>query len=128
MPPLLDRCYALDEVISVDLNFPGCPPHPDLIFKALISLVNGDKIELPEKSVCEFCPTKRLGKGNVSRLSRFTVKPEEIDYNKPLSEMRCFIEQGFLCMGPVTRAGCGGDSFVPRCISARVPAGVVMAL
>jgi F420-non-reducing hydrogenase small subunit len=24
-------------------------------------------------------------------------------------------------MGPVTRAGCGGDNATPRCISARVP-------
>lgn len=121
LPPLLDRCYALDEIIPVDLNFPGCPPHPDLIFKALISLVKGDKIELPEKSVCDMCPAKRFGKGDVKKLSRFTTRPKEIDYTKPLNEMRCFIEQGYLCMGPVTRAGCGGDNGVPRCIAARVP-------
>ncbi len=121
VPPMLDRCYALDEKIKVDLNFPGCPPHPDEIFNALISIVKGDKVELPEKSVCDTCPTKRLGKGKVGRLSRFLVKPENIDYTKPLSEMQCFLEQGYLCMGPVTRAGCGGDTHLPRCISARVP-------
>lgn len=121
VPPLLDYVYALDEKIPVDLNFPGCPPHPDLIFKALISLVKGDTIELPDKSVCDSCPTKRLGKGKVGKLNRFVVRPKDIDYEKPLSEMRCFIEQGYLCMGPVTRAGCGGDNLVPRCISARVP-------
>ncbi len=121
LPPILDYCYALDEKIKVDLNFPGCPPHPDQIFKALISIVNGDKVELPEKSVCDTCPTKRLGKGKVGRLSRFLTRPKDIDYTKPLSEMRCFIEQGYLCMGPVTRAGCGGDNHIPRCISARVP-------
>ena len=40
----------------------------------------------------------------------------------PLSEMRCLLEQGFLCMGPVTVAGCAGmDGGPPRCIEARVP-------
>lgn len=121
VPPLLDYVYALDEKIDVDLNFPGCPPHPDQIFNALISLVKGDKIQLPDKSVCDNCPTKRLGKGKVGLLNRFVARPKDIDYTKPLSEMRCFIEQGYLCMGPVTRAGCGGDNLVPRCISARVP-------
>ncbi len=121
VPPLLDYCYALDEKIEVDLYFPGCPPHPDLIFKGLSTLLEGGTVSLPEKSVCDTCPTKRLGKGSVGEIKRFLHSPQEIDYNKPLSEMRCFLEQGYLCLGPVTRAGCGGDSGIPRCISARVP-------
>lgn len=39
----------------------------------------------------------------------------------PLDRMRCLLEQGYMCMGPVTRAGCGGDRVLPRCVSARVP-------
>ena len=35
--------------------------------------------------------------------------------------MRCINEQGFLCMGTVTLAGCAGKSGVPRCIQARTP-------
>ncbi len=31
LPALLDRTYALDEKIKVDLYLPGCPPHPDQI-------------------------------------------------------------------------------------------------
>ena len=41
---------------------------------------------------------------------------------QPLNEMRCLLEQGLLCMGPVTRAGCAGNNGeAPRCLIARVP-------
>ncbi|MGD8542424.1 MAG: methyl viologen-reducing hydrogenase, partial [Desulfobacteraceae bacterium] len=36
LPPLLDACYAVDEKIKVDIYLPGCPPHPDHIFGALV--------------------------------------------------------------------------------------------
>ena len=41
VPPLLDAAYALDEKIKVDIYLPGCPPHPDQIFEALVALVEG---------------------------------------------------------------------------------------
>ncbi len=121
LPSLLDYCYALDEKIKIDVYLPGCPPHPDLVFNSLVSLLEGKEPELPNKSVCDTCPSIRVGKGSVRSLKRFLRKPEDMDFDKPLSEMRCFLEQGYLCMGPVTRAGCGGDKGIARCISARVP-------
>ncbi len=121
LPPLLDACYALDEKIKVDVYLPGCPPHPDQIFQALVALLEGRQPLLPEKSVCDTCPTVRRGKGQVKALRRFVQEPEYGSADEPLDKMRCLLEQGFLCMGPVTRAGCGGDGQVPRCIAARVP-------
>jgi F420-non-reducing hydrogenase small subunit len=119
--PLLDRCYALDEHIDVDIYLPGCPPHPDHIAAAILALLNGETPELPFKSVCDTCPTKRMGKGDVKGIKR-AVECPEFDPEKPIDEMRCLLEQGYLCMGPVTRAGCSGaDGDAPRCISARVP-------
>ena len=121
VPPLLDGCYALDEKIEVDIYLPGCPPHPDQVFNALSAYLEGRMPELAGKSVCDTCPTNREGKGKVKQLRRFLQAPQYRSPDAPLDEMRCFLEQGILCMGPVTRAGCGGDSVTPRCISARVP-------
>jgi len=86
-----------------------------------LGLLKGEDIELPFKSVCDTCSTKREGKGDVKEIKRFVTTPE-FDPEKPIDEMRCLLEQGYLCMGPVTRAGCSGaKGDAPRCISARVP-------
>lgn len=121
VPPLLDRTYALDEKIAVDAWIPGCPPHPDGIAEALESLIEGRLPEMPAQSVCDACPAKREGKGTVQRIKRF-VKNARFQPEKPLSDMRCLLEQGLLCIGPVTQAGCSGKGGgAPRCIQARVP-------
>ncbi|MCL6620577.1 MAG: methyl viologen-reducing hydrogenase [Syntrophobacterales bacterium] len=121
LPPILDRTYALDEKIQVDIYLQGCPPHPDLIAEALTALLEGREPRLPDKSVCDTCPTIRLGKGKLKKLHRFTHNAH-YDPAKPLSEMHCLLEQGFQCLGPVTRAGCAGLSGeAPQCIRARVP-------
>ncbi len=121
VPPLLDACYALDEHIPVDVYLPGCPPHPDQLHDALRALLQGKTPELPTKSVCDTCPTVREGKGKLTKLRRFLHNPHYRSPDEPLDKMRCLLEQGFLCMGPVTRAGCGGDAKTPRCLAARVP-------
>ena len=121
IPKLLDACYALDEKIKVDVYLPGCPPHSDHIFNALAALVEGTALDLPDKSVCDTCPTVREGKGELKQMKRFLRAPQYGGAEEPLDKMRCLLEQGLLCMGPVTRAGCGGENINPRCVSARVP-------
>ena len=121
VPAMLEACYALDEKIKVDICLPGCPPHPDLVFNALVALVQGKPLNVPTRSVCDTCPTQRKGKGEVKQVRRFLQAPQYQAPGEPLDQMRCLLEQGLLCMGPVTRAGCGGDAVTPRCISARVP-------
>jgi len=121
VPPLLDTTYALDEKIKVDIYLPGCPPHPDQIFSLLTAFLEGRTPEIRGKSVCDTCPAVRQGKGEVKQLRRFLKAPQYGSPDEPLDKMRCLLEQGILCMGPVTRAGCGGDGVIPRCISARVP-------
>jgi len=121
VPPLLDACYALDEKIGVDIYLPGCPPHPDQVFEALVAFLEGRAPKLKDKSVCDTCPTIRKGKGSLKQMRRFLQAPYQNAPDAPLDQMQCLLEQGILCMGPVTKAGCGGDSITPRCISAKVP-------
>jgi len=121
IPTLLDATYALDEKIKVDVYLPGCAPHPDQVFVGLAALLGLMPLALADKSVCDTCPTIREGKGQVKQLRRFLQAPHYGAPDEPINQMRCLLEQGLLCMGPVTKAGCGGDGVVPRCIIARVP-------
>jgi F420-non-reducing hydrogenase small subunit len=116
LPALLDRVYALDEVVKVDVYIPGCPTSPDIVVNALTALLSGKPFELPERSVCDDCPTK-LEKKAVTTVKR----PLEsmIPPGQKLEDSRCFMELGFLCLGPVTKSGCGGNAKVPRCVKAR---------
>lgn len=121
IPPLLDDCYALDEIVDVDIYVPGCPPHPDWIAAAVLALLEGKtEFAMPERSVCDMCPTMRESKKGAGDIKRLLEAPE-YDPDKPLNEMRCLLEQGFLCLGPVTKAGCGGKGKPPRCMQARMP-------
>jgi F420-non-reducing hydrogenase small subunit len=120
IPALTDRVYALHEVVKVDAYLPGCPTTPEMVAGALVALIEGKPLPvLASKSVCDECPTKREKKA-VSTLKRHLDAPE-FKFGAPLSEMRCLMEQGILCLGPATRAGCGGSDGNPRCIRAYMP-------
>jgi F420-non-reducing hydrogenase small subunit len=119
VPELLDRVYACDEKVKIDMQLPGCPPNPALIAEVLVSLVEGREPVLPGKSVCDTCPTRREGKGEVTSVKRFLTNAE-FKPGAPIDEMRCLLEQGYMCLGPVTAAGCAKRG-APSCISARVP-------
>ena len=115
IPPLTDRVYALSEVVPVDIKLPGCPPAPEVVAGALLALLDGRPLTIAAKSVCDECPLIREKKV-VPALRRLET-PAFVP-GRPLSEMRCLMEQGFLCLGPATRGGCGGSRGAPRCIRA----------
>ena len=121
LPPLLDRVYTVPEIVDVDLMLPGCPTTPDMFVAALMHLLKGTPFALETKSVCDQCPTIREQKaGEGITLKRPLESVEGV--GESLETVRCFMEQGYLCQGPATRAGCGGmEGDAPRCIRAYMP-------
>ena len=119
IPPLKDRVYAVSEVVKVDLGLPGCPTTPELITGAITALLEGKPFTLVERSVCDDCPTKREKKAG-SALKRPLDTPQ-FQPGQKYEDIRCLMEQGYLCLGPATRTGCGGTEKVPRCIRAYMP-------
>jgi F420-non-reducing hydrogenase small subunit len=97
VPKLEKRVYTLEEVIKVDINIPGCPPPTKLIENAISCILSGKKFELPKRSVCDECERKIENK---------LITSLRMPNDKPNPE-KCLLEQGFLCLGPVTREGCG---------------------
>lgn len=125
LPPLLDRVYAVDEVVPVDVYIPGCPMNPDMITEALTALLEGQPFALVERSVCDDCPVKREKKAAGGQIKR-PLADAEFDQGGPWENTRCLMEQGILCLGPVTRSGCArpmeeGGPKVPRCVQAYMP-------
>jgi F420-non-reducing hydrogenase small subunit len=125
IPPLLDSVQAVDEVVDVDVYIPGCPTNPDLIVQALTCLLEGKPFEMEERSVCDECPTKREKKASGGDLKR-PIEPLDVKVGEPWENTRCYMEQGYLCLGPVTKSGCAkayaeGEEKVPRCIVGHMP-------
>jgi F420-non-reducing hydrogenase small subunit len=87
--------------------------------EAVTALLQKTELKLPGKSVCDDCPTMREKKGAIE-LTR-PLRPAEFTPGAPMNTVRCFMEQGFLCLGPSTKSGCGGDGRTPRCIRAYMP-------
>ncbi|MEG2172548.1 MAG: hypothetical protein RRY29_04745, partial [Desulfovibrionaceae bacterium] len=123
LPEILPQCTPLSDHVPVDLVIPGCPPHPDWIVEGILSLLQGRPAQLPYRSVCSVCPTHRRTSAPAGPLAPVRRMLEQPVYTPetPLSDMQCLLEQGFMCLGPVTMAGCGGRTGAPKCIAARTP-------
>ncbi|MCG2778265.1 MAG: F420-nonreducing hydrogenase [Desulfobacterales bacterium] len=115
LPEFYDTVKTLDQVIPVDYYLPGCPPPPDLIMNAVNAILEGELPEkgavlAPDKPLCDTCPRAEERREGVS--IQEIKRPHEIK----LSPWKCFLEQGIICLGSVTRSGCG-----ERCIKANMP-------
>jgi F420-non-reducing hydrogenase small subunit len=115
LPVFYNDVRSLAQVVDVDYFLPGCPPQTERLLEVFMAIVTG--AELPPKgsvvgaetrTQCDECIRK---KSENKRIKKF-YRPWEIKDDG----VTCFMEQGVLCMGPATRAGCGY-----RCIKGNAP-------
>ncbi len=103
LPLFYHTVRTLDQTVPVDYYLPGCPPEADRIWDALSAILEH---KLPpqgsvlgdDTTVCDTCPRKRSEKKikHFKRTWQVIPDPET-----------CLLEQGLLCCGIATRAGCG---------------------
>ena len=113
LPKLFGRVRTLDQVVKVDYYLPGCPPVVEQAWGAITALASGKRppagsvVGASEVSLCEECKRKKAEKKirEFKSIATFQPDPEQ-----------CLLEQGIVCCGPATRAGCGS-----RCVNANVP-------
>jgi len=99
-PPGIRRLLPLDSYVRVDAFVPGCPPTTDLLRTFLELALSGNLPTRESKTVCAEC--------RVSSLPLPQPGPRRAAEAVPLAG-KCLLEQGFICMGPLTRGGCGAE-------------------
>jgi len=118
IPTMWNTVRSLSQVVDVDYVIPGCPPQSDQIATVVAAVIDilstgkplppkGTVLGATEKTCCDECSRKR----NVKKIKGF-IRP----FEKVTDPELCLMEQGIVCMGPATRAGCGA-----KCVSAGVP-------
>ncbi len=116
LPSFLEHLTPLSGAIEVDYYVPGCPPTPDVTWKALETLLSGklppkgSVIGASDRSLCYECPLNE-------------TKPEKVlikEFKRPVEVVadsdKCLLIQGLPCLGPVTRGGCQA-----LCINGNMP-------
>jgi F420-non-reducing hydrogenase small subunit len=106
LPWLYPQVLRLKDVVEVDYQIPGCPPQAHQVWGVLQAFVAGQvparnnavTVGCGDKAVCDECPREK----RQVRLKGFTRTQQAIP-----EPGWCLLEQGFMCMGPATRSGCG---------------------
>jgi len=114
IPKIIDFVRIVSDIVKVDYMIPGCPPVPKMIKQVLVDLISGKEPKLHSKNLCEECGRER--KKIVPGDRKFITEEAFSVMESDLNPNECFLEQGVVCMGPATRAGCEG-----RCTKANMP-------
>ncbi len=102
LPEFYDTVKTLAQTVDVDYFLSGCPPPIPWIIQAVEATFNNElppkgSSLLPNKSVCDECPREKKDK-KLSEIKRIYEIEDDLK--------TCFLDQGVICMGPATRAGC----------------------
>lgn len=115
IPEFYNDVRSLSQVVDVDYSIPGCPPQTERLVEVFMAVVTGAELPVKgsvvganSKTQCEECTRNKTENKKIRKFYR----PWEI-FDDGVS---CFLEQGVICMGPATRAGCGY-----RCIKGNAP-------
>jgi len=126
LPVFHETVKALGHEVEVDLVVPGCPPPEPQVEQTLeliLALAGGAAPPPPgtvlasDRALCDECArnqTRPSLEGLAGRLQRIETihRPHEVLADPE----RCFLDQGVICQGLVTRAGCGGT-----CLGVNMP-------
>jgi F420-non-reducing hydrogenase small subunit len=112
LPEFYDHVFTLDQIVDVEYYIPGCAPVPDIIWSSVKALIEGNvppkgTVFAGSKTLCDEC-TKEKQEKKIKQFKR----PHEV----MVDSNRCLLEQGLICLGPVTRGGCGA-----RCTKMDMP-------
>ena len=105
LPEMFKYVRTLGQVVDVDYFMPGCPPVADQIWAVIGVILSGELppkgsvIGVNPKTVCDECEKTKDEK----RVKQF-FRPHML---KDIDPEKCLLEQGLICNGPATRAGCG---------------------
>jgi F420-non-reducing hydrogenase small subunit len=105
LPEFYDTVKTLPQTVDVDYTISGCPPPIPSILNMFTAFISGNlppkgSSFLPDKSVCDECPREKKHK-EITEIKRI--------YEIEDDGVTCFWDQGVICMGPATRAGCGSQ-------------------
>ncbi len=95
---LLRKAWKLDDFVRVDFFLPGCPPSGDLLVDLLLEMRGKEPQGKKRSVVCASCDRKPR-KRSVEKLQVYPDHGHEAE--------QCFTAAGVMCMGFLTRGGCG---------------------
>lgn len=94
---LIRKAGGIDDYVKVDYYLPGCPPQSHLLLNVIKELRNEPPCQSSKATVCGEC-TRQTRKMDIESLSSFP--------RRNILEGVCFVSQGVICTGFLTRGGC----------------------